>query len=211
MITHLSKVTKRWIGSIGVILAIALGVTGCHWGGHNKGGEATPNPVMGTPEATSHATYRAGDTLSITYSDTPNPIQPMPDVRVREDGTITLLYNKEFVAAGKTRGQLEREIRDFYVPTYFRNLTVRITPEGEFYFVNGEVKAPNRFVWAGNMTVTAAVASAGGFTDFANRHKVRLIRGNKIVRIDCAKALQDPSLDKEVLPGDRIEVPRRVW
>src|SRR5439155_15126420 len=103
---------------------------------------------------------RAGDPLFIVFSDLPNPPPPF-SVRISEDGTITLLWNMTFIAAGKTRGELEREIRGRYVPQYYRDLTVTITQPERWYFVSGEVKAPNRYPYVGTTTILKAIASAG--------------------------------------------------
>ena len=63
---------------------------------------------------------------------------------ILEDGTITLLYNQKFQAAGKTIGQLEQEIQDRYVPDYFTTLPSRSPSSAEPHFttVGGEVNAP---------------------------------------------------------------------
>ncbi len=154
-----------------------------------------------------------GDTLRITFADLPPTMTQQPtDERVKEDGTITLMLNKTFKAAGKTHGQLAREIRAAYVPDYFVNMTVSIQPmmQTQFYYVGGEVKEENRQVYIGRITVTKAIQSAKGFTDFARKNKVELTRGDgrKYV-INCIKAQKDPTLDLEVFPGDKIWVPRR--
>jgi polysaccharide export outer membrane protein len=132
---------------------------------------------------------------------------------VKEDGTITLLLNQEFTAADKTRGELEKEIRKRYVPDLFKALTVNVEPLNatQFYYVDGEVKMPDRQVYISRMTVLKAIASAKGFTDFAKKTGVVLTRldGRKIT-INCIKAQKDPKLDLEVFPGDKVWVPRRV-
>jgi polysaccharide export outer membrane protein len=106
---------------------------------------------------------------------------------------------------------LEREIRAAYVPKYFVNMTVTVFMQNAFYFVDGEVKSPNRYPYAGKTTVLKAIASAGDFTDFAQKKKVRLTRtdGTSLI-INCIKALSDPTLDVEVYPNDKIHVPRRI-
>jgi protein involved in polysaccharide export with SLBB domain len=155
---------------------------------------------------------KVGETLDIVYSDTPTPLQPAHEL-VRDDGTITLMFDKSFHAAGKTQGELSREIRKAYVPDYFQQLTVSITrPEKKrVIYVDGEVKAPTRIEYGGAITLTQAINSAGGFTDFANRRHVRLIRANgKIEIINCNKLLEHPENDPEVNPGDRIVVPRSI-
>jgi hypothetical protein len=53
--------------------------------------------------------------------------------------------------------------------------------------------------------------NGGDFTDFAGKRKVKLYRVNgKVETIDCKKALENPKLDPEVLPGDKIHVPRSI-
>lgn len=158
-------------------------------------------------------TIRVGDYLTITFSDLPYLQAPI-DERVKEDGTITLIQNQTFVAAGKTRSQLEKEIRERYVPRYFVSMTVSVRHKEatQFYFVGGEVKGPGRQVFISRMTVTKAIQSAGDFTEFANKRKVKLFRSNgKVETIDTIKALKDPSLDPEIYPGDKIHVYRKIF
>jgi len=80
------------------------------------------------------------------------------------------------------------------------------------YYVTGEVKQPGRQLYSGQMTVTKAVTTAGGFTDFANHKKVWLIRaGGQRIKVNCDKAIQDPSQDPSVYPNDQVQVPRRIF
>ena len=153
-----------------------------------------------------------GDPLTITFLDTPNPIPPFEE-RVKENGTMTLLYNEQFTAAGKERGQLEKEIRARYVPGYFKTLTVIIKPLSRLYFVGGEVRNPNRFEYVGKTTVLKAIQSAGDFTDFANKKKVSVTRRGMRdpIKVNCIEAIVHPELDLEIFPGDNIRVPRKIF
>jgi len=154
-----------------------------------------------------------GDSLTVTFTDTPTTMPPSQE-KVKEDGTITLMLNQTFKADGKTRGELEKEIRAFYVPDYFKYLTVTVTPDviTRWYYINGEVKIPSRQNYNSRITVSRAIASAGGFTDFANKKKVKLTRADgRTQTVNCLKALDKPTLDPEVYPGDTIHVPRRLW
>src|SRR5204863_9130931 len=101
-----------------------------------------------------------GEPLVIVFSDTPIVIPPFQE-RVKDDGTITLLHNQTFTADGKRRGDLEKEIHKRYVPDYYRNLTVTVQQMSRFYFVDGEVKMPNRYIYEGKTTVLSAITSAG--------------------------------------------------
>jgi polysaccharide biosynthesis/export protein len=156
---------------------------------------------------------QAGQPLTITFTDLPQPQMPIQD-QVKQDGSITLLLNKTFMAAGKTRRQLEQEVHDYYVPGIFRQMTVSMQgqPQSRFYFVDGEVKQPGRQVYIGPMTVLKAVASAGGCTDFSNKGKVKLIHPDGRTKvINIKQALDKPELDLPVYPDDKIYVPRRLF
>lgn len=154
-----------------------------------------------------------GDSLTITFTDTPVPI-PSSDEKIKEDGTITLTQNQTFKADGKTRGALEKEIRARYVPDYYKYMTVSVKQQTDtrWYYVLGEVKMPNRYIYTSRITVLGAIASANGFTDFAKKTKVKLTRvDGRTLTVNCVKALTHPELDLEVYPGDKIHVPRKIW
>lgn len=154
---------------------------------------------------------KIGDSLNIVFSDLKEPIPGFSE-HIKDDGTITLMYNKSFIAAGKTRGQLEKEVRDAYVPSVFVNMTVTISPQERVFYVGGEVRSPGRQVFSNPITVLKAIQSAGDFNDFAQKRKVRLTRANGDKKtIDAIKARQHPELDLPVFPGDTIHVPRRFW
>jgi protein involved in polysaccharide export with SLBB domain len=211
----------RW----GIVCGLALGgllLAGCKSEEHQftelpgVGPQAgAVGMASGPPTGGESQTIKRNFAIRVTFSDMPVPLQPM-DVTVREDGKITLLQNHDFVAEGKTRGALAQEIHAFYVPNYYPSMTVSVDfqRDAQFYYVGGEVKTPNRFIYLGPIHLLAAIRSAGDFSDFANKRSVLLTRtdGRKMT-VNCRKALQDPTLDPEVFPGDNIYVPRRgpLW
>ena len=150
-----------------------------------------------------------GDSLIIVFSDVADFPKDF-DVRVNDEGAITLIQNQKFIAAGKTRAQLEKEIRERYVPKYYVRMTATIKPQERLFYVRGEVRGPGRQAYLGYTTVLKAIASAGDFTDYAQRKKVSVthLNGKKQI-INCTKAIQDPRLDLPVYPGDIIYVPRK--
>jgi protein involved in polysaccharide export with SLBB domain len=171
-------------------------------------GPVVPSSGLLEPEM-----LRIGDSLTITFTDTATLI-PVAEEKIREDGTITLTLNQTFKADGKTRSELEKEIRARYVPDYFRQLTVTVKQleSTRWYYVNGEVRGPARQIYNSRITVLKAIASAGGFTDFANKKKVKLTRvDGRTMTVNCVKALDNPALDLEVYPNDTIHVPRRLF
>ena len=54
------------------------------------------------------------------------------DVTIKEDGTITLpLLTQHVQADGKTTGQLEKDIWQSYVPSYYKHMTVIVKAQGQ--------------------------------------------------------------------------------
>jgi len=154
---------------------------------------------------------RPGEALSITFSDVGTPIPPFAG-RVKDDGKITLMQNMDFTAAGKTEAELEKEIRDRYVPRYFQNLTATVIVQDRYFCVLGEVRQSGRVAHSGRITLIGAIAAVGGFNEFAKATKIQIIRTNnqkEIVNYDQIK--KNPDRDVEIYPGDRIIVPRRFW
>ena len=199
------KHCNQTLGRLGALLCIAVAslmFVGCETTGEKK----PHDPVDEKPTA-----IQPGEALTITYSDTAIQIPPF-EGRVKEDGTITLMENQEFVAKDKTSGQLEREIRERYVPRYFVKMTVTVKSMDRYFYVNGQVRMPGRYEYRGDITVSGAIAAAGGFTEFAKKTKVQISRANnKTVTVNVDKAIKDPKLDLPVYPRDRIEVPRKDW
>jgi protein involved in polysaccharide export with SLBB domain len=176
------------------------GGSGQEKGAHTNGGRANGD---------SSEVIRVGESLTISFTDIPQAL-PAFEERVKDDGTITLHQNMTFIAAGKTRGELEKEIRARYVPSYYVNLTVVIKLQERLYFVGGEVRSPNRYAYMSRTTLLKAIQSAGDFTEYADKKRVRLTRSEgRTEIINCIKALEDHRHDPEILPGDKIHVPRR--
>lgn len=172
---------------------------------------AQPPTATGRTNNSSPDTINVGEAIEIAFMDMVTPVEPIRE-RVKEDGNITLLYNQTFHIANKKRADIEKEIHDFYVPNYVKKMTVSVRhQEGMSYFyVNGEVKMPDRKFYSGHITVLNAIASCGGFTEWADRKRVSLTRGDgrKEKDINANKVKANSPEDLEVFPGDSITVPR---
>lgn len=212
----------KWLGRLAAVcglLAVGVFLAGCHGNSSKKGSAATgatpgaaSSPVGAGGGIPQFDVFRVGDSVTVLFADLPTMVPPC-EVKIKEDGTVTLLLNQTFTFVGKTPGELEKEIRACYVPRYYQYMTVTVKRERSlFYYVDGEVRAPARQVYIERTTVLKAIASAGGFTDFAKKRGVKLARqdGRKLT-INCIKAIEEPSLDVEIFPGDKIYVPRKLW
>ena len=170
--------------------------------------DAAP-PTLPSPDNTD--ILHPGQPVVITITDVPMNVLPIID-QIKQDGSITLLLNHTFNAAGKTRRQLEQEVHDYYVPGYYKQMTVSVQAQQQtrFYFVDGEVKAPGRQVYIGDMTVLKAIASAGGITDFAAKDVKLIHPDGRTKTVNRKKAIDKPELDLPVYPDDKVIVPRRL-
>jgi polysaccharide export outer membrane protein len=189
------------------VLALVAVLAGC--------GTSAPPPA-GQPQTSASNgltdPLRISDRIKIDITGTPETIDPS-EQEIKEDGTINVQGIGRIQAAGMTPGQLEKSIQAALVPSYYAHCNVTVSPTGRFFYVGGEV-SPNgsggRIIFSGPITVTRAIDSAGGFSPFANRRKVRLTRvDGTIFIVNCRKAILHPELDLSVYPGDRIYVPRR--
>jgi len=216
----ITKFLARVVAGLGFVFAGILFV-GCQtdspdpYGFDPLKGNAPQAPIAGSGNNQSPTNgpgvLRVGDEVVVTFADLVNPV-PGIDDQIKNDGTITLIYNQKFEAAGKTAGELQADIRKRYVPAYFVNMTPTISVQARFFTVGGEVRTPNRFLWSGSVTVLQAINIAGGFTDFANKKNVSLTRvSGELLTINCKKALDHPELDLPVYPGDKLHVKKRLW
>jgi len=198
---------------VSAFMAVTFLGAGCHSTSVKQGASGRVGSASGPPTSAETEVCQPGETVKVEFTDLPTPMLPY-EVKIKEDGTVTLLLNQEFTFAGKTRGALEKEVRERYVPRYYKYMTVSINwgIQTQFYYVDGEVKLPARQTYIERTTVLKAIASAGGFTDFAKKSAVTLTRldGRKYT-INCNKARAHPELDLEVYPGDKVWVPRRFW
>jgi polysaccharide export outer membrane protein len=153
---------------------------------------------------------KPNDMVGVYLRGIPQPEQ-IEDI-VDESGYITLPYIDRVQAAGKTSSELEREIRKAYLDKQiYRNVTVNVVLPTQNYFIRGEVKRPGRFPLTSGVTVLQAVAAAGGYSEYANSRKVRVLRGGRHFMVDAREIEEQPEKDVEIEAGDVIIVPRSVF
>lgn len=97
---------------------------------------------------------------------------------VRNDGMISLTLIGDVQAAGRTPVELKDEIQerlkkflgDPVVTVMLRN------PSSQKFYVIGEVKTPGEFELVKDMTVVQGIAKAGGFTEWADKGSIVVLR-----------------------------------
>jgi polysaccharide export outer membrane protein len=79
-------------------------------------------------------------------------------------------------------------------------------PEALYFFVEGEVGRPGRYVYEEGLSVLQAVAMAGGFTQKASKGRVSITRKEKGITIQVPVKMNDL-----LKPDDIIVVPLSWW
>lgn len=74
-------------------------------------------------------------------------------------------------------------------------------------FVDGHVQKPGQLVFREGMTVTQAIAAAGGTNGTALTTKVKVIRGEEQTMVNLRKVLKGTDADVALRPGDHVYVP----
>lgn len=99
-------------------------------------------------------------------------------IPVRSDGNISLPLAGQLQAAGRTPLQLQNEIRDRLLK-YITDPQVTVivmAMNSQRVNVLGRVMKPGSYTLLHAMTVLDALASAGGFQDFANKKSIYVLR-----------------------------------
>jgi polysaccharide export outer membrane protein len=180
-----------------------------------------PTPANGTTPPATEAAARAAaageyqigpeDVLDISVWKNPELSRKVP---VRPDGRVSLPLINDIQAAGLTpsalREQLAQRLGEF-VPSPEVSVIVQEVHSLKVS-VMGAVKMPGRFELKSPATVLECLALAQGFTEFANRDRIVVIRqnGGADTRIPFNYRKVSEGSDQEnffVRPGDIIVVP----
>ncbi|MBN1557229.1 MAG: polysaccharide biosynthesis/export family protein [Lentisphaerae bacterium] len=169
--------------------------------------------VAGLPDAEdSTRPIRRGDRIAIYLRGIP---QPEDIVEVVDDfGEITLPLIGTRLVEGLTTAEAERMLVDAYVGEgYYQEgkINVILVAAEEEYFVRGEVKGSGRYRLTGDMTLMQAIATAGGYTDYARTSRIRIHRGDEVQTYDARRIESRAAEDPLIKPGDIIVVPRKIF
>lgn len=133
-------------------------------------------------------------------------------VTVRPDGRITLPLAGELVAADKTPKQLQEEVTE-RLEQYLEVPVVTVSVQAinsRQISVLGEVRRPGRYRLAQHTTVLDAIALGGGFTEFADRGDVVVLRkgrhGMRRIPVNVKRTLSNGGDPLYLEPGDTVYV-----
>jgi polysaccharide export outer membrane protein len=161
-------------------------------------------------------TVNPSDILELTFALTPEFNQT---VTVQPDGYITLHAVGDLPAAGQTLPELTDSIKTAY-SKIMQDPEITVNPkdfEKPYFTVGGEVGKPGKFDWRANVTLTQAIAFAGGFTDASKHSQVLLFRRvsdqwteARIINVKKMMGSRDLQEDPDLKPGDMLFVPKNA-
>lgn len=200
---------KAAITTIFCIIAVALSFN--HLYGDEKKAEA--KQTWSAKASTQDYVIGAGDLLEIMTWKEPEFTQTR--VLVRLDGKLTFPLLNDVQAAGLTtldlKGVIENGLKDYVANPV---VTVKVKqPLSKRFYVLGEVQRTGEYPLAKHLTVLQAFALAGGFTEWASKDEIILLRKEggkeKIYRIDYKDITKgkDLSQNLKLKADDTIIVP----
>lgn len=149
------------------------------------------------------------------------------EYRVGEDGTINYPYLQRVSVAGMQPSEVGELLRNGLAeqtaanPTghsVLANPNVRVEikeANSRRISVSGQVQHPNQYPFTRCLTVTQAIALAGGFTALAEMNQVRVTRVDRngtrrvfVLRVE--EILEGRADDFDLEPGDVLYVPQSV-
>lgn len=207
-------------GMCALVLLLAVLWGGCQTDSDSsipQAGTSSANTAAGTAAAgNTNSVFSidriaVGDVIRVMY-EASVPIAPT-EIQVPETGLVTIHMGEQVQVADKMAADVSKEIRDLFTvkKQMYKRLSVNVQVLGRTVSVGGEVRTTGSFAFEGGMTVLKAINRAGGFTEYADRRKVRITRVNgQQIMVDCKMALKKPDLDVPLYPGDRIEVVRSI-
>ncbi|MBJ3785458.1 polysaccharide biosynthesis/export family protein [Devosia sediminis] len=180
----------RWLPLLAVLASLAL--TGC----------ATTRPATYPVETKGPYQLDTGDVLRVTvYGDA----ELSKTYKVDDNGAVSFPLVGSVPVRGVTTADAAHRLAAALANGYMRNpdVAVEIDQYRPFY-IQGEIKTAGQFPYVYGMTVRAAISTAGGYSETADRGRAIVYRrhGNEMV-----KGAVD--LDFPIAPGDTIVVQER--
>lgn len=173
----------------------------------------TPSAAVVDPRLEAASSFEIGpeDILDISVWKNPELSRVVP---VRPDGKVSLPLVNDIQAAGLTPATLRKQVTERlseFIPAPEVSVMVREVHSRKVAVV-GAVKTPGRFELKSPMTVLEVIALAQGFTDFATRDRIVVLRQNGATTTRMPfnyRKIADGAEQENFLvkPGDIVVVP----
>lgn len=185
------EIRMRWLGLLLVLLLVP--VTGC-----------AVNTRASTYIVETKGPYKldTGDTVRVTvYGDA----ELTNSYKIDDSGAVAFPLVGPVKVRGGTTDMAASRIAAALSNGFMRNPDVAVeVAEYRPFFIQGEVTNSGQFPYVYGMTVRAAISTAGGFRETADRGKVVVYR-----RQGDQMAKSSVDLDFPIYPGDTIVISER--
>lgn len=181
----------RWLRFLLLLLVLPLGACALN---------ASPSTYL--VETKGPYALDTGDVVRISVYGEPDLSR---SYRVDDAGAVALPLIGSVQVRGRTTQLAAAAITTALAAGYIREPSVAVEVETyRPFFIQGAIKSGGQFTYVYGMTVRAAISTAGGFSDTADRTRAIVYRrqGNEMV-----KGLV--SLDFPIYPGDTVVVLER--
>jgi polysaccharide export outer membrane protein len=183
----------------------------------SSGYSASADAVPGLQQRNPRYQLRKSDSFDLDFALSPEFNQT---VVVQPDGYVTLKGVGSIFVEEKTVPELTEMIKAAYAKILHNPVIAIVLRDFEkpYFIAAGQVTKPGKYDLRSALTVTQAVAIAGGFNDKAKHSQVVLFRPMtnggfeaKLLNIKKLLASRDLSEDLQLQPGDTLYVPQNAF
>jgi polysaccharide biosynthesis/export protein len=175
---------------------------------------ATPAAAPGFQQRHQRYQLQKGDSFDVGFAFSPELNQT---VAVQPDGFVTLKEVGSIYVEGQTVPELTQTLKDAYAKILHDPVIAIVLKDFEkpYFIAAGQVAKPGKYDLRNPLTVTEAVAIAGGFNDSAKHSQVVLFHPTpdgvfeaKLLNVKQLLASRNLSEDIYLRPGDMVYVPQ---
>jgi len=180
-----------------------------------------PASSAGTPQLQTRAPryeIHAGDSFDVNFDLSPEFNQP--GVVVQPDGYITLRAIGDIKVDGQTVPQLAQTLRKAYSKILHDPIISVVLKDFEkpYFIADGQIGRPGKYDLRGTVTLTQALAIAGGLSDSSKHSQVMLFRRvndqwveAKLFNVKKMEKTGNLDEDPYLHPGDMVFVPKNFF
>jgi len=180
-----------------------------------------PASSTGVPQLQTRAPryeIHAGDSFDVNFDLSPEFNQP--GVVVQPDGYITLRAVGDIKVDGQTVPQLTQTLRKAYGKILHDPIISVVLKDFEkpYFIADGQIGRPGKYDLRGTVTLTQALAIAGGLSDSSKHSQVMLFRRvndqwveAKLFNVKKMEKTGNLDEDPYLHPGDMVFVPKNFF
>ena len=161
---------------------------------------------------------RSGDSFDLTFELSPEFNQSA--VTVQPDGFVTLRGVGDIKVDGQTVPELTQTLRTAYGKILHDPILSVVLKDFEkpYFIADGQLARPGKYDLRGKVTLTEAIAMAGGFTDASKHSQVLLFRRvsdqwteARVFNVKKMEKTRNLAEDPLLHPGDMLFVPKNTF